>query len=285
MTKHMAANMTRTIVLLIVLLLSAPSAFAGPAPVRFGLTAAVVRDDIDLYARWAAYLGRKIGQPVEFVQRRSYREAIDLLQDKEVDFSWICSSPYVKYRDSNLFSLMAVPQFEGKPLYQSYIIVNKSDAAQSISDLKDRVFAYEDPDSNTGYVVPRQMVADLGFDPDGFFRRTFFTYSHREQVEAVAAHVADGAGVDSYVWHYLEKQAPQLTAATKIIQRSAKFGFPPLVYRLGIDEGLRQRMTNAFLGMDKDPEGRALLSELMLDGFISGNPHLYDDVPINVERR
>ena len=276
--------MIRAIILLTALLLSVPSAFAGQEPVRFGLTAAVVRENLDLYARWSAYLGRKIGQPVKFVQRRSYREAIDLLQDKEVDFSWICSFPYVKYRDSKLFGLMVVPQFNGKLLYQSYIIVNKSDPAQTLGDLKNRVFAYEDPDSNTGYLAPRQMIANLGFDPDRFFRRTFFTYSHREQVEAVAAHVADGAGVDSYVWHYLSKQEPQLTARTKIIQRSEMFGFPPLVYRLGIDEGLRLRMTNAFLGMNKDPQGRALLSQLMLDRFISGDTHLYDNVPIEVDR-
>lgn len=281
----MVSNMIRAIVLLSILLLSAPSANAGQEPVRFGLTAAVVRENLDLYARWAAYLGRKIGQPVEFVQRRSYREAIDLLQDKEVDFSWICSFPYVKYKDSNLFGLMVVPEFEGRPLYRSYIIVNKSDSAQTLRDLKDRVFAYEDPDSNTGYMVPRRMIANLGFDPDRFFRRTFFTYSHREQIEAVATNVADGAGVDSYVWRYLSKQEPQLTAKTKIVQRSETFGFPPLVYRLGIDDGLRVRMTNAFLSMNKDPQGRTLLSQLMLDRFIPGDPHLYDNVPIEVDHR
>ena len=275
----------RAIFLLAVLLLSAPGAYAGQQPVRFGLTAAVVRQNLGLYARWAAYLGRKIGRPVKFVQRRSYREAIDLLQDDEVEFSWICSFPYVKYRNSKLFGLMVVPEFEGKPLYQSYIIVNKSDPSQTLDDLKNRVFAYEDPDSNTGYMVPRQMIANLGFDPDTFFRRTFFTYSHREQIEAVAAHVADGAGVDSYVWHYLSKREPQLTGQTRIIQRSNTFGFPPLVYRLGIGDDLRIRMTNAFLDMNKDPQGRALLSQMMLDRFIPGNPHLYDNIPVQLDRR
>jgi len=177
-----------------------------------------------------------------------------------------------------------VPVSEGKPLYRAYIIVHKSNSARTIGDLKGRVFAYEDPDSNTGYMVPRQMIANLGFDPDTFFRRTFFTYSHHEQIEAVADHVADGAGVDSYVWDYLSKREPQLTAQTKIIQRSETFGFPPLVYRIGVDEGLRVRMTDAFLGMDKDPEGRTLLSELMLDRFIPADPHLYDNVHLTLDR-
>lgn len=253
-------------------------------PVRFGLTAAVVRENLDLYQRWAAYLGRKVGRPVQFVQRRTYREAIGLLESGENDFSWICSFPFAEYRGSKIFALMAVPVFEGEPLYRSYIIVDKDRSFASIADLEGRVFAYSDPNSNTGYAVPRQMLSDLGRNPDSFFRKTFFTYSHTETIEAVAQHVADGAAVNSYVWEYLNRKEPQFTARTKVIQRSTPFGFPPLVYRIGVDPELRARMTEALLTMDQDPEGRALLAELMLDRFIAAPPSLYDDVRVTLDR-
>jgi phosphonate transport system substrate-binding protein len=249
------------------------------------LTAAVVRENLDLYERWAAYLGRKVGRPVQFVQRRSYREAMELLEIGEHDFSWICSFPYAKYRDAKFFGLMAVPVFEGEPLYRSYIIVNKLSSQRTLADLEGRVFAYSDPDSNSGYAVPRQMLNDLGRNPDRFFRHTFFTYSHTETIEAVAEQVADGAAVDSYVWEYLNRYQPQFTAKTRVIQRSEKFGFPPLVYRVGIDEGLRARMTDALLGMEKDPEGRSLLADLMLDRFITAPSTLYDNVRLTTDRR
>ena len=261
----------------------ANAAEAPQEPIRFGLTAAVVRENLDLYERWAAYLGRKVGRPVRFVQRRTYREAIGLLQSGENDFSWICSLPYAEYRGSKLFDLMAVPVFEGQPLYRSYIIVGKDSSFHSIDDLTDHVFAYSDPDSNTGYAVPRQMLYDLGRNPDSFFRKTFFTYSHTETIEAVAQHVADGAAVDSYVWEYLNRKEPQFTAGTKVIQRSRTFGFPPLVYRIGMDPELRARMTDALLTMDQDPDGRALLAQLMLDRFIAAPPSLYDDVHLNID--
>ncbi|MDR3389063.1 MAG: PhnD/SsuA/transferrin family substrate-binding protein, partial [Rudaea sp.] len=120
----------------------ADAAEAPLEPIRFGLTAAVVRENLDLYERWAAYLGRKVGRPVRFVQRRTYREAIGLLQSGENDFSWICSLPFAEYRGSKLFDLMAVPVFEGQPLYRSYIIVGKDSSFHSIDDLTDHVFAY-----------------------------------------------------------------------------------------------------------------------------------------------
>ena len=273
------------IILLGILLPSLPGTKAAETPVRFGLTAAVARENLDLYDRLEKYLGRKIGRPVEFVQRRSYREAIDLLENGENDFSWICSYPYAKYRNGNIFALMAVPVFDGKPLYRSYIIVNKHSSFKTIADFKGRVFAFSDPDSNTGYIVPRQMIRDLGSNPDTFFRYTFFTYSHTETIEAVAQHVADGAAVDSYVWDYLSRRDPGITNGTKIIQRSVSYGFPPLVYRIGIDDGLRERMINALLTMDKDPEGRKLLHELMLDRFVAGTSSLYDNVPLHPDHR
>lgn len=258
---------------------------APKEPVRFGLTAAVVRENLDLYERWAAYLGRKVGRRVQFVQRRSYREAMEQIEIGEHDFSWICSFPYAKYRDAKFFGLMAVPVFQGEPMYRSYIIVNKTSSQRTLAELEGRVFAYSDPDSNSGYAVPRQMLNDLGLNPDRFFRKTFFTYSHTETIEAVAERVADGAAVDSYVWEYLNRHEPQYTAKTKVIQQSEKFGFPPLVYRVGIDDELRRRMTDALLGMESDSEGKALLAELMLDRFITAPSSLYDNVRLTTERR
>lgn len=254
--------------------------FASPAepPVRFGLTAAVVRENLDLYDRWAAYLSRKVGRRVQFEQRRSYREDMELLETGEHAFSWICSYPFSEYRDSKLIGLLAVPIFHGEPFYQAYIIVHKDSPFRQISELKGRVFAYSDPDSNSGYIVPRQMLRDIGQNPDSFFRRTFFTYSHTETVEAVSERVADAASVDSYVWEYLNRHNPELTAQTRIIEKSRTYGFPPLVYRIGIDPELLRRMRDALLTMDQDPEGRALLSELMLDRFSTAPASLYDSV-------
>lgn len=267
------------------LLLSLKGLAAADTPIRFGLTAAVVRENLNLYERWADYLGRKVGRPVQFEQRRTYREAIELLQIGEHDFSWVCSFPYAKYREAKIFGLMAVPVFEGEPLYRAYVIVHKDSRVKALAELQGRVFAYSEPDSNTGYAAPRQLLYDIGRNPDGFFRHTFFTYSHTETIEAVAEQVADGASVDSYVWEYLNRREPRLTAKTRIIQRSESFGFPPLVYRVGIDEDLRARMTEALLTMDKDPDGRTLLSELVLDRFISAPSSLYDGVRINPDRR
>jgi phosphonate transport system substrate-binding protein len=271
--------MVRVVFQAFVLSLALGSAQAAePRSVRFGLTAVVVREDLQLYDRWSAYLQKHIGRPVQFVQARSYREIMGLLEAGGLDFAWICGYPFVQKRDPDFLRLLAVPVFEGAPLYRSYIIVHHDSSVASLADLKGRVFAFSDPDSNSGYLVPQSMLARMGHRPEGFFRLSFFTYSHAETIEAVAEGLAEGGAVDSYVWEYLNKTRPDLTARTRVIVRSETFGFPPLVSRLGLDSALRDRMAGALIGMNEDAEGRELLAKFALDRFGRFPESLFDPI-------
>jgi phosphonate transport system substrate-binding protein len=249
---------------------------AAQRPVRFALTAVVVRENLNFFDRWAAWFKDKVGLSVEFLQRRSYREVMDLLEAGESDFAWICGFPFV--RSQRTVDLLLTPKYRGEPLYRSYIIAHKNAPFHSLLDLEGRIFAYSDPDSNSGFMVPRVMLTERERRPDSFFRMTFFTYSHAETIEAVAEQVAEGGAVDSYVWEHLRQIRPQLVANTKVVQESQTFGFPPIVSRRGLDGGLRERMASALLAMPDNSEGRALLGELMLDGFIKASPDLYNGI-------
>lgn len=270
--------MIRAILCAIVFFLSFDSARAAETPIRFGLTAVVVREDLQLYDRWSSYLSERVGHPVQFVQARSYREIMGLLQAGGLDFAWICGYPFVQQRDPETLELLVVPVFEGAPLYRSYIIVHRDSPISSLAGLKGRVFAFSDPDSNSGYLVPQAMLAQRGHTPQSFFRLSFFTYSHAETVEAVAEGLAEGGAVDSYVWEYLDDNRQDLTARTRIIARSETFGFPPLVARLGIVPELRDAMSNALIGMTDDVEGRDLLAQFALDGFGQYPASLFDSI-------
>ena len=60
--------------------------------------------------------------------------------------------------------------------------------------------------------------------------------------------------------------------------RSPKFGFPPLVSRLGVDAGVVVRMKAALTEMADDPKARPFLEGLKLDGFGDFPPSLFDDI-------
>ena len=71
---------------------------------------------------------------------------------------------------------------------------------------------------------------------------------------------------------------PDLTEKTRIIMRSATFGFPPLVARLGLAPELRDGMSKALIDMTEDVEGRQLLAAFALDRFGQFPAELFDPI-------
>lgn len=250
---------------------------ANRRPFRIGLTPAFVHDEYGLMEEWRRYLEVKLDRPVEFIQRDSYRETMDLLHQEKLDFAWLCDYPFVYLKDT--VRLLAVPLNQGRPTYRSYLIVSADDTTHNtLLDLKGAVFAYSDPFSNTGYLVPRYQLKTLGQDPKTFFRKTFFTWSHRKAIAAVAAGLARGAAIDSFVWDTLARFKPGITAKTRIIDQSPEFGFPPFVAQRSVSATDFNFMQATLLGMENDAIGKPMLDRLNISGFVLGERSMYDEV-------
>jgi phosphonate transport system substrate-binding protein len=246
-------------------------------PLKFGLTPVFLTSDIELLAKLKSYLSRQTGREVQLVQRRTYEEITALLLSGQLTAAWICGYPLVQYREQ--LSLVAVPLWRKEPLYSSYLIVPEGREAQGIDDLKGDLHAFSDPNSNSGYLVTAALLAGKGLRSEAFFREVIFTYGHRNVVRAVASGLAQSGSVDGYVWEVMALIEPELTARTKVIRKSELLGFPPVAclaaQAASADAGLMRR---ALLAMKDDPEGRAVLSMLRLDGFAEEPQSLFDPI-------
>ena len=250
---------------------------AGQEEVRFGLTPVFLSSDIELLAQLRTYLSGALDRPVSLVMRRTYQEITALLLSGQLDAAWICGYPYIQYQER--LSLLAVPVWRGRPLYQSYLIVDRAQKAQDIRDLRGQIHAFSDPDSNSGHLVTQAALAAQGETAAGFFRKTFFTYSHRNVVRAVASGLAESGSVDGYVWEVMSEIEPALTGETRVLRKSEWLGFPPIACAktLGGTE-LAAAIRRALGDMANDPAGRDVLHMLRLDGFEPGEPALFDGI-------
>jgi phosphonate transport system substrate-binding protein len=250
-------------------------------PLSLGTTPVFLDDQLGLLRQWKVQLAHATGRKVDFVQRGSYQEITELLLADQVDTAWVCGYPYVVHQKR--LRLVAVPVYQQRPLYRSYLIVPSRDtASRSILDLRGKVFAFSDPWSNSGHLVPLCELIKVRERPETVFRRFFFTYAHRKVIEAVAVGVADGGEVDGYVWDTLAKQNDPLTARTRVAWRSAEYGFPPIVARPGLPDDVFMQIQSALLGMSREPAGQAVLAALNLDGFTAGSPALFDGIRASV---
>lgn len=283
MTRYTSIRVMLAVCVITVLSVSSTSnALAdGAKGYRIGLTSVIFAEGTSFVNDWRIYLANHLQAPVEIVQRRTYREVTDLLLAGDLDAAWLCGSPYLRHRDE--LELLNVPLFKGKPLYHSYIIVPSSDTkTQKLTDLKKKVFAYSDPDSNSGYLYPQLSLISLGIDPKHFFAKTFFTWSHRDVVKAVADGVAQGGAVDSYVWETLAEKDPELSKRTRVVSKSPEYGFPPLVIRRNLAQQRAENLRNVLIHMSSDNTGSKILQRLNLDGFVVGNEALYDSIAYSI---
>ncbi len=248
---------------------------------RFGLTPVFLNNDIELLEKLKTYLATATGYPIKLVQRRTYQEVTSLLISGELDAAWICGYPFVKNRER--LKLVAVPVWNGKPLYQAYLITGKDRDVSSFTDLKGDLHAFSDPDSNSGYLVTRALLAELKERPESYFSSTFFTYGHRNVVRAIASGLADSGSVDGYVWEAMRKTEPDLINQTKVIRKSEWLGFPPIACsRSMVSSDKLSALSPAILNMESNADGRAALALLGLDSFKQFPPSLYDDIAAKV---
>jgi phosphonate transport system substrate-binding protein len=250
---------------------------AANGPIRFGLTPVFLTNDLELLGRLQSYLLRATGYPVSLVMRRTYQEITALLTSGQLDAAWICGFPYVAHRAE--LQLVAVPLWHHKPLYQSYLIVDRDRKGDGILDLRGDIHAFSDPDSNSGFLVTRAALAERHFRPETFFAKTFFTYGHRNVIRAVASGLAGSGSVDGYVYDVVAELEPRVIAGTRILQASEWLGFPPIAApRVPVDQARLDALTKALWEMHQDDEGRAVLRMLRLDGFGAGDPASFDAI-------
>jgi len=257
--------------------LAAPGRLRAAHSFRLGLTPVFLDNDAIVIDRIRAALSEAMGAPIELIQRRTYQEITATILDGSVDAAWICGYPFLQQRDT--LSLLGVPVWRGRPLYQSYLIVRQNDVAEGLEDLQGDVHAFSDPDSNSGFLVTASDLARMGMTPERFFARSVFTYGHRNVVRAVADGLTRSGSVDGYVWEVLSNVEPALTGRTRVVTRSEWLGFPPLAARADrATDSQVQRFGAALRGLGNTDAGREALRLLFLDRIEAGSPALFDGI-------
>lgn len=261
----------------------APPPASGPEttgrPFRIGMGAMITpREGFIYYRQLKEYIEQRFGQPIQLVDRGSYTEINRLLETGDIDAAFVCSGPYVEGKERFGMQLLAMPLVNGEPIYHSYILVPANSPARTFDDLRGKVFAFTDPKSNTGRLVPTYMLARKNETPELFFSKIEFTYGHDNSIRAVAEQMVDGAAIDGLVWEYMALKAPDVTAKTRILLRSEPFGIPPFVVRPGIPAEQKQKLKQILLHAADDEEGRRILKGMMIDGFVAGDDRKYDTI-------
>jgi phosphonate transport system substrate-binding protein len=235
------------------------------------------RDTYAAYSRLFERMGEQLGVPIEFVQRRTYREVNDLLASGRLDAALVCTGGYMDltYRVPGTVEVIAVPIIAGEPTYRSLIVVRADSPFASLEDLAGKRFAYTDELSFSGRAYVHGWLRDRGHDPERYFAGAIYTQNHDRSVSAVAAGIVDGAAVHSAVLEHLFRDTPELRDQVRVVHRSPPFGSMPVVASTALPAEMRARLREVLLDLARDPAGATALRELAIDRFEAPTPDLY----------
>ena len=145
-----------------------------------------------------------------------------------------CGMPY-RTRLHGQVTLICAADYglEGTPagFYHSVFVARAGDARAAAEDFAEARFAYNQPESHSGWAAPQTWAAGRGFR----FRPTLETGGHRLSALAVAEDRADIAALDAVTWRFLTRHDAGLTARLKVVGRTQVAPGLPFIAAPGAD--------------------------------------------------
>ncbi len=244
---------------------------------------------------FATYLAPSIRPMYEFVARRVGEElgrtarlvtatSFDLLRQAEVDFAFVCGLPYVRLRreDPGFVEAIAAPvvegaRYQGRPVYFSDVIVPNLSPAEVFEDLRGASWAYNEPDSHSGYLVTLFHLLRMG-ETGSFFGRSEMTGFHQDSIWKVARREIDATAVDTQVLAVELRETPSLAACIRVVATFGPSTIQPLVATRGVPDSLRGDVQAVVARLGRDAAERSGLALGFVERFVAVGDSDYNDI-------
>src|SRR5687768_2268283 len=171
---------------------------------------------------------------------------------------------------------------ELQPFYKAQFIANVDSGINSFADLKGKTFCFVDPNSTSGYIIPRIILAANGINPDVDFAATQNAGSHPNVAIAVYQGDCD-AGVTfinvlTDAAADLQATYPDITDKVKVFAVSDRIPNDGMQFIQSLDPELKAVIVEGMMAMAADPGGKAVLKSLYnYDAFQEVDPAFYNE--------
>ncbi len=145
-------------------------------------------DRLRRYDCFKTTMSEALGVPVELFPASDYAGVMQGLLAGQLQQAGLGASGYAGiYMDDPeaVSPVLTSSNVDGTLGYYAVIYVKADSPYQSLADLEGASIAYADPNSTSGYLVPRAELAAQGINDEEFFSRTGFGGGHEQAVIAV----------------------------------------------------------------------------------------------------
>jgi phosphonate transport system substrate-binding protein len=199
------------------------------------------------------YLAEELDMPVELKVTSDYTAAIEAMEYKHIDMAWF--GPFSYVIANNVAGAEAivngVRRSDGESDYHSIIVANADSGIETLEDLKGKSFAFVDPASTSGNLMPRKILIENDIDPEEDFSEYYYAGTHNAVEYAISNGRVD-AGADSDNSYDRMLAEGEIDPETNIIiYKSDSIPGSPIAVRGDLPDDLKEKITAALVDMDE----------------------------------
>ena len=168
------------------------------------------------------------------------------------------------------FTVLGAPGYDAagcaETRHRSFIVVRDVSYLERPDDLRDKTFAINELNSNSGMNLPRHLFA-RGQKDGTFFGRVVISGSHAKSADLVSTGRADAAAIDCVTFALLQRYRPATVARLRIIAETAESLTPPFVTSRDTKLAEIEALHSGLRAFFTDPSQRVIRAALLLTGF------------------
>jgi phosphonate transport system substrate-binding protein len=158
-------------------------------------------NESDRMGRFSGYqklLEETFKVPVRLFPASDYAGVLQAFSARQIEMAGLGASAYAgAWLDTNggIEPIVVPEESDGSVSYISVMVVRADSGITSLEQMRGKSLAWADPNSTSGYLIPRFALRQGGIDPEGskYFSRTGFAGGHEQGVVAVLQRQYDAA--------------------------------------------------------------------------------------------
>ncbi len=231
----------------------------------------------DDYQPMVDYLAKSIGaKKGKFVSVVDYAGVLAALRTGQLDVAYLSPFPYSLASGQMKLNLLAMPWVKGSLTYRGILFARTDGPIKTIGDLAGKTFAFGDPSSTSGFLMPKGLLEKAGVLSK--LKRSYSAGDANMVVQAVESGTADAGAAYESVFEVAYRASPEKAKGMRVLGYTESIPNGIYVARGNLPVEQVEALRKAFLAMNNDPEGKEALRRAPNDKVDPADDALFNPV-------